>query len=255
MPRFRPDRRAAASLCAAALALLGVAAIVYAQHHRGKSQTEFSKIERGSASDARDRPNIVFIYTDDQNADEFNRRYMPRTMRLLGDAGTTFSNFVVTTPICCPSRAAMLSGQYAHNNGVYTNNSGYAGLHDQANTLAGWLQHAGYRTAWFGKFLQQYKRVVPDPATPAPGFDDWQITLKPKYFGWKLFANGELVKGGKRPADYFTDELTRRAFAFVDANAGGERPLFMVVNNLAPHRGKGGKGRCSGTVAPGAHRS
>lgn len=250
MPRFRLNRSAAASLCAAALALLGVAAIVYAQHQRGKGKVEFSKIERGSAAEASKRPNIVFIYTDDQNASEFNRRYMPRTMRLLGDGGTTFSNFVVTTPICCPSRAAMLSGQYAHNNGVYTNKSGYAGLRDQANTLGGWLQHAGYRTAWFGKFLQQYKRVVKDPSTPAPGFDDWQITLKPKYFGWKLFANGETIKGGKAPSDYFTDELTRRASAFVEANAGGDRPLFMVVNNLAPHRGEGGEGRCSGTVAP-----
>lgn len=238
------------SLCVAALALLGIAAIVYAERQDEDAPIEFSEIDRGSAADAEGRPNIVFIYTDDQNADEFSRTYMPNTMRLLGDEGTVFDNFIVTTPICCPSRASMLSGQYAHNNGVYTNRTGYPGLHDQANTLGGWLQHAGYRTAWFGKFLQQYKEAVPNPATPAPGFDEWQVTLKPLYFGWKLFADGEKIKGGTRPRDYFTDVLTRRATAFVEESAGAGRPIFMVVNNLAPHRGKGGKGRCADTVAP-----
>jgi arylsulfatase A-like enzyme len=250
LPLPRINRRAGLALAAAVLAVLVVAGLVYAAYERSGKDQAFSPITRGPAAASRDRPNVVFIYTDDQNASDFQSRYMPQTKRFFADGGTTFSNYVVTTPICCPSRASMLSGQYAHNNGVFTNREGYAGLHDQANTLAGWFQHAGYRTAWFGKFLQQYKRVADDPADPAPGFDEWQITLKPKYFDWKLYANGELLKGGKRPADYFTDVLTERATGFVAANANADRPVFMVVNNLAPHRGKGGKGRCTSTVAP-----
>jgi arylsulfatase A-like enzyme len=247
---FRINRRAGIALAAAATAALLVAGFVYAERQRSREGPAFSPIDRGPPAASRDRPNVVFIYTDDQNAGEFTARYMPRTQRLFAAGGTVFTNFVVTTPICCPSRAAMLSGQYPHNNGVFTNSKGYAGLRDQANLLPGWFQHAGYRTAWFGKFLQQYKRVVADPADPAPGFDEWQITLKPKYFGWRLYDDGDVVKGGKDPRSYFTEELARRAAAFIDANAAGDRPLFMVVNHLAPHRGKGGKGRCTATVAP-----
>jgi arylsulfatase A-like enzyme len=250
LPKSRANHRVGFALAAAALAALVIAGLVYAAYERSHRGSEFSPITRGPAEASRDRPNVVFIYTDDQNASDFSGRFMPQTKRFFADGGTTFSNYVVTTPICCPSRASMLSGQYAHNNGVFTNRQGYAGLRDQANTLAGWFQHAGYRTAWFGKFLQQYKRVVDDPADPAPGFDEWQITLKPKYFNWKLYADGELTKGGDRPGDYFTDVLTERATSFVSATAGADRPLFMVVNNLAPHRGKGGKGRCTSTVAP-----
>jgi arylsulfatase A-like enzyme len=249
LPGFHLSRRAATALAAATLSVLVVAGLVYA-YEKSRQNPSFAPITRGSIAASRDRPNVVFIYTDDQNASDFHSRYMPRTKRFFAQGGTTFTNYVVTTPICCPSRASMLSGQYAHNNGVYTNKTGYAGLRDQANTLAGWFQHAGYRTGWFGKFLQQYKRVADDPADPAPGFDDWHITLKPKYFDWKLYENGELTKGGDRPRDYFTDVLTERATSFIAANANADRPVFMVVNNLGPHRGKGGEGRCKSTVAP-----
>src|SRR5687768_16970052 len=76
------------------------------------------------------RPNIVLIVTDDQTAASFNDRYMPRTRRQIADRGLSFSNAVVTTPVCCPSRATMLTGQYAHNSGVTANNPGYVLLED-----------------------------------------------------------------------------------------------------------------------------
>src|SRR5687767_2720102 len=63
-------------------------------------------------------PNIVVIMTDDQNAGTVNRRTMPHTARLLKRGGTDFTEAVVTTPQCCPSRASFFTGQYGHNNGV-----------------------------------------------------------------------------------------------------------------------------------------
>src|SRR5574338_183356 len=62
-------------------------------------------------------PNIVVIVTDDQDSSSFNEAIMPNTFKLL-KRGTKLSDFTIATPLCCPSRAAQLTGQYGHNNGV-----------------------------------------------------------------------------------------------------------------------------------------
>jgi len=219
----------------------------------GKDKDDgYDPVERAPESEASKKPNIVLIWTDDQNLSEFNRRFMPKTMRLLGDEGTIFKNFVVTTPVCCPSRAATMTGNYAHNNGVYSNRNGWTKLIDEQSNIGSWMQRAGYTTAWFGKFLQGYKPAVKDASVAAPGFDKWLVSVRPKYFGYELFSNGKpkKIKGGKGPRAYYTDKLTRKATKLITEEAGAPRPLFMIVNHLAPHRGKGGKGRCSNTAAP-----
>jgi arylsulfatase A-like enzyme len=71
------------------------------------------------------RPNIIVIRTDDQSLDELGAETMPKTIGLLAGQGTTFTDSIVTTPLCCPSRAAVLTGQYGHNNGVLSNVPGY----------------------------------------------------------------------------------------------------------------------------------
>src|SRR5262245_66041779 len=89
------------------------------------------------------RPNILVILSDDQRLDDM--RVLTRTQALIGQHGTTFANAYVTTPLCCPSRATLLTGQYAHNNNVLDNApplGGYRRL-DHTNTLAVWLQDAG----------------------------------------------------------------------------------------------------------------
>ena len=229
--------------------LAGVAFAV--EREREREPKRAAGVERAPAADAEHRPNIVLVYTDDQNYRDFTRRYMPRTMHLLGDRGTLFTNYVVSTPICCPSRAAAFTGSYPHNNGVFFNQGGWSELRDRESNIASWLQHAGYRTAWFGKFLQGYKQAVEDPSIPAPGFDDWLVTLKPKYYGYKLYTNGpeHTIEGADDPRDYYTDELTRRAVDLIHEHGDERRPLFMILNHLAPHRGEGGTGRCATTVA------
>ena len=100
------------------------------------------------------RPNIVFIIADD--LDLHSMTAMPKTERLLGEAGTTFSRAYVASPSCCPSRASILRGQYPHNHGVKQNKApdgGFAAFYERGNessTIATWLNDAGYRTALVG---------------------------------------------------------------------------------------------------------
>jgi N-acetylglucosamine-6-sulfatase len=68
------------------------------------------------------KPNFVFILTDDMRQDDL--KYMPKTRGLLGDQGMQFTNAFVSNPLCCPSRATIMRGQYAHNTGVWTNTPG-----------------------------------------------------------------------------------------------------------------------------------
>ena len=73
-------------------------------------------------SEARDRrPNVLLVVTDDQTKGTVNATVMPNVMRYLVAGGRTFSNFFIADPLCCPSRASIMSGRYNHNNGVIWN--------------------------------------------------------------------------------------------------------------------------------------
>ncbi len=83
---------------------------------------------------------------------------MPNVRRLLARQGTTFDNAVDSFPLCCPSRATFITGQYAHNHGVLGNffPYGWYGMKNRRNTLPAWLHDSGYRTAAIGKWLNGY---------------------------------------------------------------------------------------------------
>ncbi len=207
--------------------------------------------ERVSPAQAAKHPNVIFIYTDDQNVYDFKRKFMPRTFRLLRDPGTNFSDFIVATPLCCPSRATYMSGDYPHNDGVFSNPSGYRNLTGKFNTLPVWMHNAGYRTAWIGKYLQGYDQYVDHPfRQPAPGIDDWHATFEPRYYDYDIAEGGEKVHKGTRSRDYYTTVVTKIATDLVADAAKGRRPLFLTLNNLAPHHGFGKGGRCKDTVPP-----
>ena len=147
------------------------------------------------------QPNIVFIYTDDQDYSSFNRRVMPHTFADIVDHGSDFTNYYDATPLCCPARAGVLTGQYGHNNGVLSNKPGYGDLADNENTLPVWLQRAGYQTAIVGKFLNGYENAVDDKDDVAPGWDLWSVEIGNGrgYYDFKLAVNGhqrkEVYKG------------------------------------------------------------
>ncbi|HXT19376.1 MAG TPA: sulfatase [Thermoanaerobaculia bacterium] len=191
------------------------------------------------------KPNLVLILTDDQTLESL--RVMPETQRLIGDAGTTFSNAFVSYPLCCPSRATLLTGQYAHNHGVRGNQPprGGAGALDAGETLPVWLQRAGYYTAHVGKYLNGYGEVVP-PAVP-PGWSRWLALVDPttySFYDYTLSDDGHLVHRGNAEADYQTDVLAAAAEAVIRDRAG-HGPFFLSVAPVAPHLERsdaGGKG-------------
>jgi len=191
----------------------------------------------GTAAATRpERPNIVVIETDDQTLAMLNERTMPNVMRLFGKRGTTFTDFV-NEPLCCPSRAGLITGQYPHNNGVLSNDPGYDLLDAKDNTLPVWLRRAGYRTGLVGKFLNHYARFA--GTQPAPGFDYWFSLLRVRYFNTPVSINGRRRRlGGTRGHAYLTNALRRRAIGFARRSADRE-PFFLWLAELAPHLGGG----------------
>ena len=184
-----------------------------------------------------DRPNVVVFMTDDQTLESM--RVMPETNRLLGDQGTTFTDAVVSFPLCCPSRATFLTGQYAHNNGVQDNVQPFGGVTalDQTHTLPVWLSAAGYRTSHVGKYLNRYGEDAP-PTVPL-GWDAWFGLDDPttyRYFNFDVSIDGRLVTYGG-PGNYQTDVLADRAVSEIDRLAAGDDPFFLNVAFLAPHGG------------------
>jgi arylsulfatase A-like enzyme len=188
---------------------------------------------------APERPSFVVIMTDDQTYADMAA--MPRTRRLIGGAGARFTRSYVSYPLCCPSRATYLTGQYNHNNGVHTNsppNGGFEAL-DAEHTLPVWLSDAGYRTSHIGKYLNGYG--LRRKATVPPGWTDWHGTIdKSTYqmYGYKMFENGVVNRYGnfdvEDPALYQTDVLGRKAVESIEATAPGT-PLFLSLMFVAPH--------------------
>jgi len=109
-----------------------------------------------AAAPASAAPNVVVIETDDQTVADMS--VMPRTNTLVGDAGVAFTNSFVSLSECCPSRATFLTGQYAHNHLVRSSRPPFGGIRrlDGSETLAVWLQRAGYATGLVGKYLNGY---------------------------------------------------------------------------------------------------
>jgi len=243
MRRTRTSRR----LPVAALTLSAVAAAAVA------CALAVGSAERAAAQSA-GKPNIVLVVTDDQRLDEFDAEVMPATKRLIAGKGTSFTNTIIPTPTCCPSRATMLTGQYGHNNGVLANAPGYRALEDPGNTLPVWLKRAGYQTAHLGKYLNGYQGTVATRAEVAPGWDQWHTMLTPRrYYGYNLAVNGGEQAFGKKEPEYLTRVLTRKTAHVIRRFAGNGDPFYIQLDQFAPHTENGtspGKRRCNGGAVP-----
>src|SRR5687768_6074298 len=163
------------------------------------------------AAPATATPNVVIVQTDDQTLESM--RVMDRTRALIGDQGTTFDNAFVSLSLCCPSRASLLTGRYAHNHGVLDIHPPWGGFErlDGRETLAVWLQRAGYATVLLGKYLNRYGRR--DPAEVPPGWTEWHGLVDPStnsYYRYVFNDDGVLRRYGSSAADYQTDVITDR---------------------------------------------
>ena len=177
-------------------------------------------------------PDIVLIVTDDQRWDTLGE--MPGLRRTVRAHGMTFREAFVVNPLCCPSRASILTGAYSHTTGVYTNfpPDGGVAAFDDRSTLATWLDDAGYRTAFVGKYLNGYAK----PGYVPPGWARWAAFLRgpSPYFDYAMSVDGELREFGSAAADYSTDVLAGIAERFIRGTPSGD-PLFLFLAPSAPH--------------------
>lgn len=184
------------------------------------------------------KPNIVFILADDMRKDDLT--YMPQTRSLLAAKGMSFENAFVSNGLCCPSRATIMRGQYAHNTGVWLNGGpdeggwrAYRSNGLEQDNVATRLDAAGYRIGLFGKYLNSYSNTTLIP----PGWDHWFATFHPpwEYFDYDVNDNGTMRHFGTRDSDYQTDVLKRETRTFIGASVRQGTPFFAYVAPLAPH--------------------
>ncbi len=229
--------------------------------------------------------NIVVIMLDDLDVESLDLMveagFMPNFQEHILDRGISFSETFVTNALCCPSRATYLTGQYAHNHKVLGNTLPKGSYGDggdgilwwdlfgddeldgdfegENETIAVWMQNAGYNTGYVGKYLNGYGKETAIDYVP-PGWSDWQGLLDPGTYCMynysiydsqddtisvytgdgriKRVRDGELIE--VVPVDswtdnYQTDVLAQRSIEFISDSAQVGAPFFLTIMPLAPH--------------------
>ena len=182
------------------------------------------------------RPNIVFVLTDDQMPGTENR--MPALQNNLVREGVKFTNMTSTFPLCCPGRATLLRGQYVHNTQIYGNSPPAGGWRKfqasglQRSTFATWLDDRGYQTGLFGKLMNNYREE--GKGSIPPGWDRW-YAWNGVDMGWTSVNDQGTRKPLDRPeADSLVAE---EALGFLDSRLRGPSPpVLAYVNFGAMHK-------------------
>ena len=191
-------------------------------------------------------PNIVWFLTDDQDqklGGSFPQHNgvgpMSKTKRVLADMGATATNWFIHTPICCPSRAELVTGRYFHN----IKQSGGGCMHVNENlvnnqTFARYLHERGYTVGMFGKYLNA------NPKTPPPGIDAYMTNGGGSYYAPQFDTAGVSDLGpyympdgswtGNR-SDYTTSVVGNVSLTWIRKVAHGPRPFFAYIAPKACH--------------------
>ena len=181
-------------------------------------------------SSTKEPPNILIIVADDQRADTLSS--MPAVSRWFGRQGTRFTKAFATTPQCCPSRASILTGRYAHNHGVLTNSD--TSRLDETTTLQRYLSDAGYTTAIVGKYLNRVGSY----------FDRENAAIDPRYFDtWATFLGGyddplfNIDGRLRRMEGYSTRLVSELALESLESlDTEKPSPWLLYVAPFAPHK-------------------
>jgi N-acetylglucosamine-6-sulfatase len=184
------------------------------------------------------RPNFIVVLTDDLDVRLWAELSLSKTI-----GGRQFEQAFVTSPLCCPSKASFLTGQYASHHRVLTNSpplgGHYAALATglEACTLPVWLQQAGYRTLFMGRYLVGYGNRDSPPSYVPPGWDEWIGRVSRTGAGYaniRFSFDGETRALAGDEGDHYLP-LARAFIA-----EGGERPYFLLLATMAPHAPWGG---------------
>ena len=193
------------------------------------------------AAPAPDKPNIIFVLVDDLRFDMMgfvNPGLKTPNIDFLARNGTYFPNAVVTSSLCSPSRATILTGQTARNHGVIDNNNS---SEDGLVFFPSYLRLAGYQTAFFGKWHMGF-----DTDAPRPGYDKW-VSFKGQgtYFATERLSPAQIAAGERqmlnvdgvptKRAGYITDELTDYTMDWLEKGRDKSKPFFLYLSHKAVH--------------------
>ena len=207
------------------LLLMGLSIHAFSQHQNGKDKTPALTKVKGV------KPrNVIFILTDDHRYD-----FMGFTGRLpwlktpnmdrLASEGAWFKNAFVTTALCSPSRASILTGAYSH---VHTIVDNVAPEPPNLVYFPQYLQKAGYQTAFLGKW-----HMGDEDDYPRPGFQHWE-----SFKGQGVYYNPALNINGKQVAytdsTYITDLLTEHSIRWLEGR-DKTKPFFLYLSHKAVH--------------------
>src|SRR5574341_1212190 len=166
------------------------------------------------------RPNFLIIISDDQRYDTIE--FMPRMNARLINQGVSFTHAYVTTPLCNPSRASILTGMYAHNHGVRVNEDVL-----QVRTFVERLHERGYYTGLVGKYLNS------SDGNPWPEFDFWV-----SHSGGSVpYSNPTLNFNGtwRKQSGYVTEIFRDNGLEFLNRAAQKNQPFVLIFTPNAPH--------------------
>ncbi len=200
------------------------------------------------------RPNIVVILVDDQRFDTIDATHsplpalgvpaMPATYSRLAREGLTFTQMVVSTPVCGASRGSYFTGLSTHRHRMLANAGPYGPVRfDDTDTWATRLDDAGYRTAFLGKYTNGFTDLwepgVDEPIIP-PGWDEFRTFNHPQSVpqtGFEMIENGEVVSYDTEDQPYSTDVLGLQALSFVEraVTESPEEPFALWISSTTPH--------------------
>ena len=199
---------------------------------------------------------IVLFLADDLDRDLFASMLesgtLPNIQRYIVDRGVSFTRAYAASPLCCPSRVSILTGQFPHNTGVYDNDNwehgGFEGFfrsRRESSAMPTWFAASDVPTALIGKYLNGYPQygAASGPAHPAdvpPGWRFWFVPLQnTSFFDYSVNFNGNNLfyprsaRIAEEPENYRTDIEARRGEEFL--SQVGPKKFFLFHSAIAPH--------------------
>lgn len=256
-PDHRFSRKTARRLVSPLLAVAAALGMLYGCGGIGDTARDVlgSAADAAAAQTAADK-NVVVMILDDANFDIME--HMPNVQEEFVRGGQAYANNYIPHSICCPSRAAILTGKYNHNNGIEANNPGFditKGAFDD-KTIATEMEERGYRTALFGKYLNNYDVCAPgdvgtsncrdgdDTGYIPPGWDRWVAKENPNSITNEFSDQGSYAKvpeSASSDTAWFTDKMLN----WMDADAS--TPEFIYYAPYQPHEASDVSPRFDGT--------